>query len=177
MHFKICPGKYLYNISIQLQFLGALQLGKLEWNKNACCILYILDIFWEGCKIFEKLWNSKLWKWRNVYKERSTRLMMTFFTSYTNHFFFVSIFVVEVLTVSYIKNYYKSLKWYIFMIYRFKICQKYTKGRRHVSREKLKTFSSAKLLQLHFTRMLNVSLFLWQQTLWRIFGLCRLCTF
>lgn len=34
------------------------------------------------------------------------------------------------------------------MIYRFKICQKYTTGRRHVSREKLKTVSSAILL--HF---------------------------
>lgn len=138
-------------------------------------------IFWTSSEksvtIFEKLWNMvSCENEKNVYKERSTRLIMTFFTNYTNYLFFcVNLF--EVLAVSYIKNYYKSLKWYIFMIYRFKICQKYTKDRRHVSREKLKTVSSAKLLQLPFTRMLYVSLFLWQQTLWRIWGFCRVCTF
>lgn len=139
--------------------------------------MYILDIFWEECSnIWKTMKHGKLWKWKKCVQRKVYTFDYDIFHQLYK-LFVLCVNLFEVLAVSYIKNYYKSLKWYIFMIYRFKICQKYTKDRRHVSREKLKTVSSAKLLQLPFTRMLYVSLFLWQQTLWRIWGFCRVCTF
>ena len=139
--------------------------------------MYILDIFWEGCNnIWKTMKHGKLWKWKKCVQRKVYTFDYDIFHQLYK-LFVLCVNFFEVLAVSYIKNYYKSLKWYIFMIYRFKICQKYTKDRRHVSREKLKTVSSAKLLQLPFTRMLYASLFLWQQTLWRIWGFCWVCIF
>lgn len=73
-----------------------------------------------------------------IMKKCVQRQVYTFDYDVFHQLCFLCVNVFEVLTISYIKNYYKSLKWYIFMIYRFKICQKYTKGRRHVSRKNLK---------------------------------------